>query len=70
MCDLITGQKILTYLIHPKHMQKIVLQTPKQMSPYIVQHSVWKEEKNPIFIMSTAYKCNNSGRTPHLAHVL
>lgn len=29
-----------------------------------------KKKKIPIFIISTAYKCNNSSRTLHLAHVL
>ena len=43
--------------------------TPKQTSPDIVQYSVLKKI-NPIFIISTAYKCNNSDRTPYLALVL
>lgn len=54
----------------PQTYSKDSMPTPKQTSPYIVQYSVPKKEKNPIFIISTAYKCNNSDRTPHLAHVL
>lgn len=42
--------------------------TPKNL--HLTLYNTVYQKKDPIFIISTAYKCNNSGRTPHLAHVL
>lgn len=62
--------KIQTLLCSPQKTCKNILWTHKTDVTLHCPTQCMKKEKNPIFIKSTAYKCNNSSRNPHLARAV